>query len=650
MKKHDYFGSPEKNRPQMIIRLRSGHELPGVWERLLEQLKQNREICDEVWFATGIGFPTLEEHRRKSERLAECAEDLRAAGITASLQIQATIGHGDRTFADNSIAGKNWGSYVGRNGEVTRTCNCPYQEGFQNYMAELSRIYAQWHPASVWIDDDLRLTGHHPASEPFGCYCDDCLALFSKLENNSFSRSGLLSACENDPELEQRWRNFAISSVTRLAEIIVKNFLAVAPGTRFGFQHGAQPEREAIIRAMAVQANAKAGSRPGGGASSDHVPYELIDKAFLISRQTYTQCGYEIISQLCPEIETYPRNFGCKTARGLTFETMLYIAMGADSMSYFIMDPVCETPEWYGKALLAPLAAAAPAFRKLIQINENTIASGVGRAEKRFCPILEDNSGLSLIGAPQAGFSPAANCIALNKFTVDTLNDAELEAVLKKNIILDGPAAQAVSERGFGALLGNIAVAPLNNCIFDYCTDDPLNSGIENAKHFPFSEERFVFTPPAETPVRVLTTYQDGEKKFCGIATLLLERQDKIRVALIGYAGFYTKYISSSRAILLNRIADWVSGETLSALPLEAVQTMIVPRVTADNTLRSVTVLNTTIGESFPFRLLLRGVPENARIYWHTPGCPPLELTCERSTVTIPALSAWSIGFVAVEK
>ena len=648
MKKHDYFGFPEKNRPQMIIRLRSGHELPGVWERVLEQLKRNREICDEVWFATGVGFPTLDEHRRKSERLAECAGDLRAAGITASLQIQATIGHGDRTIADNSIAGKNWGSYVGRNGEITRTCNCPFQEGFKNYMAELSRIYAQWHPDSVWIDDDLRLTGHYPANEPFGCYCDDCLAAFSKLENSSFTRSGLLAACENDPELEQRWQNFAISGVTRLAEIIVENFLATAPATRFGFQHGAQPEREAILRAMAGQAKARTGSRPGGGASSDHVPYGLIDKAFLISRQIYTQSSYEMISQLCPEIETYPRAFGCKTANGLIFETMLYIALGADSMSYFIMDPVCETPEWYGEALLAPLAAAAPAFRKLIQINENTIASGVGRAEKKFRPILENNTGLSLIGTPQAGFSPGANCVALNKFSVDTLNDAELEAVLKKNIILDGPAAQAVSERGFGALLGNIAVATLDRTIFDYCTDDPLNAGIENAKHFPFSEERFVFMPPAETPVRVLTTYQDREKNCFGIATLLLERQDKSRVALIGYAGFYTKYISSSRAILLNRIADWVSGENLSALPLEAVQAMIVPRVTAENTLRSVTVLNTTIGDSSPFKLLLRGVPENARLYWYTPNRPPQELTCECGTVTIPALSAWSIGFVAV--
>ena len=121
----DYFSAPAPERPLLIIRLRSGHEEPEVWKRLFEQLKRNREICDEVWFSTGTAFPKMDEHRRKSELFAAYAEQLRSIGIIPSLQLQATLGHGDRTFADNSLEGKNWGSYIGRNGEVTRSCNCP---------------------------------------------------------------------------------------------------------------------------------------------------------------------------------------------------------------------------------------------------------------------------------------------------------------------------------------------------------------------------------------------------------------------------------------------------------------------------------------------------------------------------------------------
>ena len=119
----DYFASPAAGRPRLIIRLRSGHEEPEVWTQLFEQIKQNRAICDEVWFSTGTAFPTLDDHRKKSALFAAYAEELRALGIIPSLQLQATLGHGDRTFADNTLEGKTWGNYVGRNGEVSWSSN-----------------------------------------------------------------------------------------------------------------------------------------------------------------------------------------------------------------------------------------------------------------------------------------------------------------------------------------------------------------------------------------------------------------------------------------------------------------------------------------------------------------------------------------------
>ena len=649
----DYFLSPDPNRPRLIIRLRSGHEDPAIWQRLFEQLKKNREICDEVWFATGTAFPKLDEHRRKAELLAAHAAELRSIGIIPSLQIQATLGHSDRTFADNSLDGKTWGSYVGCNGEVTRSCNCPNQPGFLEYMAQISRLYAQWQPGSLWIDDDLRLDGHWPALDPFGCYCDDCIAAFSAAVGKNFSREELVQQCKNDPELDALWKKSAIASITRLTEVIVSNVIKISPATRFGFQHCNREERIDILQTMKKISKTKPASRPGGGVDSDHDPYFLIDKACLCSLQTYTQPGYETIGQLCPEIESYPRTFCCKTAHGLRLETILYLALGGgDSMSYFIMDPICETPEWYGNNLLTPLAADAPVFRDFIRRNENTIPSGVGRKEQHCYTFRIQDLGFPLLGVPQSGYSPGAKCIQLTAFAVREMDDRELETVLKQNIILDGAAAEAVIARNFGKYLENITVSRLNECLYDFCTDDPLNSGFEGAKNFPFSEERFVCSIPSAVNARILSRYlARGENH--GDATVIFERPDGTRGAIIGYDGFHTQYIPSSRIMMINHIADWVSGGTLPAMPLDPNQCLIVPRITREGTLRTVTILNTTIGVHAPFKLRLRNIPAGAGIFWCAPQKSPIKLEAVtdngNADVTIPEIAAWDIGYLAFD-
>ena len=188
----------------MIIRLRSGQEKPEVWERLFPQLLKAKACCDEVWFSTGVGIPLLEKHRKRSKYMAEHAKVLRANGIIPSLQIQATLGHGDDITAAAGAEGKMWGSYVGVNGEQCKYINCPRQKGFLDYFRELSHIYAQWHPGSVWIDDDLRLHNHAPAMAPCGCYCQECLELFGQKEGRSFTREELVAAYKEDPELFSR--------------------------------------------------------------------------------------------------------------------------------------------------------------------------------------------------------------------------------------------------------------------------------------------------------------------------------------------------------------------------------------------------------------------------------------------------------------
>ena len=181
--------------PFSAIRLRKPQtDSARVWNATLAQFAKYRAGVDEVWFSTGISFPEMSEHRANAGRLATAAEELRKLGVEPSLQIQATIGHGDAftRYADNS--GIRWQTYVAADGAVAESLNCPRAPGFIAYMREMSALYAAaMKPYSIWVDDDIRIISHHAgdnqSNSGWGCHCQHCLALFAKKEGRSRSRA-----------------------------------------------------------------------------------------------------------------------------------------------------------------------------------------------------------------------------------------------------------------------------------------------------------------------------------------------------------------------------------------------------------------------------------------------------------------------------
>lgn len=151
----------------------------------------------------------------------------------------------------------------------------------------------------------------------------------------------------------------------------------------------------------------------------------------------------------------------------------------------------------------------------------------------------------------------------------------------------------------------------------------------------------------------MLTEYRDHLGKDHGAATVLLEGPGGNWIAFVGNDGFNTTFASSSRVRFLNRLADYVSGRKLPCLALEPVQCLIVPMVTEEGVLRSVTILNVTIGVGKPFELLLRGVPESVtEAEWCVPSEKPVKLPLTKAAgackVTIPAVAPWGIGWLKV--
>ena len=378
--------------PLMMIRLRGPNTADDAqWAKTFKALRENRGACDDVWFSTGIGFPKIEWHAAHAKRLVRYADDLRSVGIVPSLQFQATLGHSDEITLLEGVDGKTWGGFTGRGGIEGKACNCPRQPGFLAYVREMARLYASFKPSVVWIDDDLRIAGHAPAS-PWGkvpegwigCWCPTCLAAFNAETGGKWTRETLDAAMKRDTALFDRWEKFSFAGIAEVARVIAEETHKVSPETRLAYQHGGyrNDSQLAVYRAMHEATGLPVGARPGGGAYFDYNPNDQMVKAFGAAHQRSCLGNPEWIEAWCPEIETCPRAFASRTAQGLLNEAFVNLAYGMNCLSFLIMSTRHETDEWYSENLLAPLAAEKPCLEAYRRHNAGALPAGLADATK----------------------------------------------------------------------------------------------------------------------------------------------------------------------------------------------------------------------------------------------------------------------------
>jgi hypothetical protein len=487
--------------PFCAIRLRKPQtDSAEVWKRTLAQFAKHRGAVDEVWFSTGICFPKKDEHRANAMRLAAAAKDLRKLGILPSLQVQSTIGHGDAftRYADNS--GIAWQTYTAADGAVADSLNCPRAPGFLAYLREMASLYAAAiKPYSVWIDDDIRIVDHHAgdrqSNSGWGCHCDFCIGEFSKRERRAWTRPELVEAARTDAALEARWRAFAFEGEANLARTIAEAVHASSPATRMCQQQPMKcfPEHRRLYEAHHEATGLPVGMRPGAGAYCDHDARAQIDKAYILALQIDTIGPLPFIDRICPEIETCPRTFACRTGRGVLLEALEALSQGMNSISALAMDAGYETPEWYGGAILAPLAGNAAMLKRYVEKNDGALRCGYGVSgmpEKAL-----QTSSLPLMPLVDGAVSSLARLMTgkAAKAAVNKGSEA-VKALLAEDLVLDGAAANVLFSAGYGAEIGLAGCLPFTGCLRERFTDDALNVGFQ-ARETPVSGASFFFEP-----------------------------------------------------------------------------------------------------------------------------------------------------------
>ena len=342
------------------------------WRQTFQMIAENPGCCDEVWFSTGIGVPPLEWHVENALRIAHGAEQLRNLGIEAGIQIQATIGHADSISALERTDGKTWRGWTGRDGTECRFCNCPRQPAFLDYIRQMTECYAACKPSSVWIDDDLRIMGHDPAvpwskaSDGWiGCWCDRCIADFNAETGGHWTRETLDEAMLPNSELFRQWKSFSGRSVVAVAKTIAEVFLRFSPKTMLALQHGSKVNEAftMILQALHEVSGKPVGSRPGGGAYYDINPNDQVIKSLMSSRFRKDMGNPEWISVWTPEVESYPRNYGSRSAQSIIVEAFSALMTGMNAVSMLVTHTGHETRECYSRTILRPLANASPVLK-----------------------------------------------------------------------------------------------------------------------------------------------------------------------------------------------------------------------------------------------------------------------------------------------
>ena len=363
----------------MFLRLcATNTETDKRWDDIFNIIKENPGCCDEVWFSTGLGVPPMEWHQEQAQRMIRGSEQLRAIGIIPSLQIQMTIGHDDNFGygRDSMYVAKTWTGWTGSTGVEDKYVSCPRQKGFLEYVRQMTRCYAEMKPRYIWIDDDLRDDNHVPATNDsyIGCWCDTCIAAFSAEQQTNWTRETLAKAMESDTDLQARWHQFCIGALLEIARCVTEETMKVSPDTKMGLQNLMARERVGPILQLLHDVSGKpVGYRPGAGSYFDlDGTHDQIMKSMECSKSMKVLGNPDYVETWCPEVESYPRVYGGRTAQSALVEGFTALAYGLNTISMFILAGDQEDASIYSYSLLKPIAAAAPMLKSYAKANEGT--------------------------------------------------------------------------------------------------------------------------------------------------------------------------------------------------------------------------------------------------------------------------------------
>ncbi|CAN5777353.1 hypothetical protein BH09VER1_BH09VER1_17290 [soil metagenome] len=558
---------------------------------LLGALASSPQLVDEIVFFTSYYHcaQRLEELRPRVERVSKIFPIVRAAGYRVGINAIATTGHHDENL--ELAASQSLRRQVGIDGKVCRGALCPADSNVHEYVQELYECLARSQPDFIWVDDDVRLSGHLPT---YGCcLCDSCISSFGREVGEGFSHATLVAAFDDDDfarrsRIRRLFMERNLRVICGLLGLIEKAVHHISPTTELGMMTGDRFWEgygfEQWAKALQGETGLPVRWRPGGGFYADERPREMVDKAHAMGRQVADLPPYVTIIQ--SEIENFPYQHLRKAAQVNVLEMTAYLFAGCTGSALnvlgqegnstlentFLLERLKQTvPFWeiLKKALIDTVPIGVWAAWDPLQI-------AVGRSGqfKSFAEFFADSErdmngpySLSELGIPIC-YRESEGCLtAISGRMPHALGAKRMRGLLAKGVLLDAEALEALHEMGLGDLTGAKLGKSYEADTLEEFSDHPLNGEYANWRRdcrqsFSYWNEPARELVPTTSETSVLASIKDYQGRIRGASLTVFENHLGGRVSVMSYFPWKLNQ-SHARVGQLTILCDWLSRNTM---------------------------------------------------------------------------------------
>jgi hypothetical protein len=326
---------------------------------LLKFMKAYRGTVEEMAFFTGFTHPNLplKTIEERAALLTHIIPQFKALGLCVGINHLATLGHLDENL-ENSL-NEPYQHLVDLDGSLSKSCYCSADPQLQAYLRQAYVALARANPEFIWVDDDVRMESH-PADLKFGCFCDFCMADFSKETGCSWNRETLRAAFntasrDQRQALRRQWMEHNRTYIAKLLAGIREAVDSLNPAIKLGLMTA---EISYSGYGFARWADSLGGQngvevkwRPGGGFYTDDSPGVMLGKAHSIGRQAALLPAS--LTDIQSEHENFPYQKLRKSETIFLDEIAAYIGAGCTGTALNVMgisqDPFDEYRPYFDR-------------------------------------------------------------------------------------------------------------------------------------------------------------------------------------------------------------------------------------------------------------------------------------------------------------
>ncbi len=550
------------------------------------------------------GHDPLERIKAWMAAIRPWKRTLEARGVAVSLNPWHSLLHCDR--GRQLKADQRWQTMMDWRGRAAAAVVCPLDPGWRAYYAEAMRLFAAERFRVIWVDDDIRYHNHEPLDWG-GCWCPLHVEAFNVRADVDASREDIVRNVLR-PGSPHPWRGqwFDLWDEQHCELLASWREIAEAGGARLGLMsshpetHAAEGRRWAAWW-TALSSQPPNVHRPHFWGYSDAGPEMLIHGISLMQENRLVQP--EAVESI-PEIENFPYGPWNKSFRQTTAQMALAQVFASDGLAISLYDFMGNSPAdeperpKYLARVKPMLAWIGGQFSRAMQ------PAGVGvpwhpdmsralRTSGRLdWAALEVNTrGWDQWLAP-FGFayskSPQPYVNALSGAMAWTFRDEELRDWLSRGLLIDGPAAAILVERGFGEYIGldhprfitqEDVLFSMEEC---FGPDFALRPGAQMSLNAGKPYKDRLLQASLREGTRVISMLRSPSQAALGHGAVLFENSLGGRVAVMPWDATAGTNLCTQRQAQISRVLLWLSR----GIPTGSVEggAWLVPQFFTDGT------------------------------------------------------------------